>query len=279
MFMNLTISPLMISRFIIIASIAIVIKIMMLVMLSYLPHSGVNSIETAEDSFYFKYRVAKALGLQKPKKVAPKHNGAIVTSNSDDANAQKMVFNGVLKAIYATKHNPFIVVAIKAKAQLLSIGEELQFHTLKEIHPNYALFVKNGVRYALRFKELDKKSSITLSTAPVEEITDIDAAVFVKRKEINYYAKNIKQIWKNIKIKEQIKNKRLQGFKVTWIKKGSIFDKLGLKKDDLITGVNNKKFKSISQVFRLYNNMQKMDNLKLSIMRGNEEKELEYEIL
>ena len=276
--MNLTISPLMVSRFMIIAFIAGSVKIAMMVLVyTSLPHAGVSAVESAQESMYYKYKVAKAFGLKKAKK-------APLTKKGDDTPVdasgplKTMVFSGILKAIYATAKNPFIAVEISSKVKLLSIGDELQNHTLKEIHTDYAVFVKGGARYALRFKK-SKNSKMSFTKAAPEEVADIDAAVFVKRKEIDFYAKNLNQIWKNIKIKEQIVNKRLQGFKVTWIKKGSIFDKLGLKKDDVITGVNNKKFKSISQVFKLYNNMQKMDNLKLTIMRGNEEKELEYEIL
>jgi len=275
--MNLVISPLIISRFIIVASIAIVIKIAMLALVYYLPHAGVSSVPSAEDSFYYKYKVSKAFGLVKAQKLSSKS-----TTTSTDLSASgpvhQMKFSGKLKAIYATAIDPFIAVEVKSKVKLIGIKDVLEGHTLIEVHPEYAVFVKNAKKYSLRFKE-NKNSKMSFSAATPEEIADVDAAVFVKRKEIDFYAKNLNQIWKSIKIKEQIKNKRLQGFKVTWIKKGSIFDKLGLKKDDLITGVNNKKFKSISQVFKLYNNMQKMDNLKLTIMRGNEEKELEYEIL
>ncbi|HHH72909.1 MAG TPA: PDZ domain-containing protein, partial [Sulfuricurvum sp.] len=103
-------------------------------------------------------------------------------------------------------------------------------------------------------------------------------AVFVKRNEIRHYAKNYDEIWKSVKIKEIIKDKRLQGFKVDWVKKGSIFEKVGLRKDDIIIGANNKKFKSLSQVFKLYNNMEKIDSMKLTIIRDNQERELEYEI-
>ena len=53
---------------------------------------------------------------------------------------------------------------------------------------------------------------------------------------------------------------------------------MGLMKNDIITGVNGKRFKSLSQVFKLYNNMDKLDSLVLKIKRGNEERELEYEI-
>ena len=65
---------------------------------------------------------------------------------------------------------------------------------------------------------------------------------------------------------------------MTWVKKDSLFAKLGLRKGDIITGVNGKKLKSVSQVFKIYNNMDKLDSLKLTITRDNQEKELEYEV-
>ena len=274
--MNLRIDATLLKRLITITAIFIVIKAAMLI-LSYLflPTEGINSVPLERDHFYYKYRIARAMGIEATK-VAPKKAQNQVASGP----LNEMHFNGTLKAIYATAINPFIAVESAGKVKLLSINDTLEGYTLKEIHPEYATFIKGGAKFALRFKANKNGAKMSYSKAEDEEIPDIDAPVYVKRKEIHYYAKNLKQIWKNIKIKELVsKDRKLQGFKVTWIKKGSIFDKIGLKKDDVILGVNNKQFKSISQVFKIYNNIQKMDNLKLTIRRGSEQMELEYEIL
>ena len=274
--MNLRIDATLLKRLLTLASIFIVVKATMLIVsYLFLPTEGINTIPQERDHFYYKYYVARAMGIEAAKKVVKTADNQVAKGPLNE-----MHFNGTLKAIYATATNPFIAVESGGKVKLLSINDTLEGYTLKEIHSEYATFVKGGAKFALRFKESKSAKKMSYSMAESEEIPDIDAPVYVKRKEIHYYAKNLKQIWKNIKIKELVsKNRKLQGFKVTWIKKGSIFDKIGLKKDDVILGVNNKKFKSISQVFKIYNNIQKMDSLKLSIRRGSEQMELEYEIL
>lgn len=262
--MQQLIDELWIKRLIVVLTIMIVIKAFMLIPLFWLPHQGVNSFPFQEESFYFKYRPAKAFSLNQTKKIEKKVEPIYKLDTL------------ILKAIYANPSGAFIAVEDAKKVVLISIGEDFKGYKLIEVHADRAIFKKSSKRYELKFKE-DKKNDSLISKVEPEIIAD-DSAVFIKRKEIKHYSKNFDAIWKNIKIKEIIKDKRLKGFEVTWVKKKSMFEKLGLIKGDIIVGVNGKTLKSVSQVFKLYNNIEKLDSLRLKIMRNNEEKELEYEI-
>ncbi len=253
-----------IKRLIIVASIFAVVKVLMLASLYWLPHHGINTFPFQEESFYFKYKPSKAFSLTQTKKIVRKSEPVY---KLDSLN---------LKAIYDDPNGSFIAVEENKKLVLISINEDFKGYKLIEVHADKAIFIKSSKRYELRFKE-DKNSKSSISEAEPEIIAD-DSAVFIKRKEIKHYSKNFDAIWKNIKIKEIIENRHLKGFEVTWVKKKSMFEKLGLIKGDIIVGVNGKTLKSISQVFKLYNNIDKLDSLILKIMRNNEEKELEYEI-
>jgi general secretion pathway protein C len=262
--MQQLIDELWIKRLIIVAIIMAVVKILMLLPLYWLPHHGINSFPFQEESFYFKYRPAKAFSLNQTKKIVKKVEPIYKLDNLN------------LKAIYDDPNGAFIAVEENKKLVLISIDEDFKGYKLIEVHADRAIFKKSSKRYELKFKE-DKKNKSAISVAEPEIIAD-DSAVFIKRKEIKHYAKNFDAIWKNIKIKEIIENRHLKGFEVTWVKKRSMFEKLGLIKGDIIIGVNGKTLKSVSQVFKLYNNIDKLDSLRLKIMRNNEEKELEYEI-
>jgi general secretion pathway protein C len=262
--MNRIISPLWIKRLILIGIIAVVIKALMLVLLFVLPHEGIDRISSIESSLYQNYKPSKAFGLQEKK--APV--AAKVPVYKLD--------NLILQGLYDDPKTPFIAVEDAKKITLVGLNEDFKGYKLIDVKSDRAIFEKSGKQYELLFKDhvVDKGA---ISVAEPEIIQD-DAAVFIKRKEIKHYAKNFDAIWQNIKIKEIIKEKRLQGFEVTWVKKDSLFAQLGLIKGDVITGVNGKTLKSVSQVFKIYNNMDKMDSLKLMILRDNQEKELEYEV-
>lgn len=262
--MNQLISPLWIKRLIIVGIIAAVIKALSLALLFVLPHSGVDRVSVQESDLYQSYKPSKVFGLQGKK--------APVTKK---APVYKLA-NLTLKGLYDGPKRPFIAVEDAGKITLVGLHENFKGYKLIDVKSDRAIFEKSGKNYELVFKEKALGKNV-ISTAEPEIIQD-DAAVFVKRKEIKHYAKNFDAIWKNIKIKEIIKDKRLKGFRVTWVKKDSLFAKLGLIKDDVITGVNGRTLKSVSQVFKIYNNMDKMDSLKLKILRNNEEKELEYEV-
>ncbi len=270
--MNQLINTTWINRLIILLVMAIVVKVSMLILSYFLPKEGVESVPYNENSFYTKYRPSAIFALKANVLVKPKAK-------------QKTLYkldNLLLKAIYSESLAPFIAVEENKKVTLISKYELFKGYKLIRVLTNKAIFSKNGKEYELAFKEKDNSNIVYTKAEPSASYSlpepQEDEAVFIKRKDITHYAKNYDQIWKNIKIKEIIKDKKLQGFHVTWIKKGSMFAKMGLLKDDIITGVNGKKFKSISQVFKLYNNMDKLDSIILKIKRDNQERELEYEI-
>lgn len=263
--MKQLINPLLIRRLIVIGWMALGVKLMMLGLLWVLPKGGIEHLHVAEATLYASYKPSVPFGLQgkqvKVAKEAPVYRLDSLT----------------LQGLYDDSSNPFIAVMEGSAVTMIGRGEVFKGYKLIEVHADRAVFQKDSKRYELTFKEGAIKTDTMISAAEPEVIQD-DKAVFVKRNEIAHYAKNFEDIWKNVKIQELIKDKRLEGFEVTWVKKESVFAKLGLQEKDIITGVNGQKFKSISQVFKIYNNMDKLDSLKLTIMRDNQEKELEYEI-
>jgi general secretion pathway protein C len=262
--MNQLISPLLIKRIILIGIIAAVIKVLMLGVLYILPHQGKDMIVVEESSLYQSYKPSKVFAMRGKKAPVVKK---VPVYKLDNLN---------LQGLYDDPKNPFIAVEENKKITLVGLNEMFKGYKLIDVKADRAIFEKSGRNYELIFKEKAMKSGAISEAEP--EIIQDDSAVFIKRKEIKHYAKNFDAIWKNIKIKEIIRDKRLQGFRVTWVKKDSLFAKLGLMKGDIITGVNGKKLKSVSQVFKIYNNMDKLDSLKLTITRDNQEKELEYEV-
>ena len=88
----------------------------------------------------------------------------------------------------------------------------------------------------------------------------------------------MKDIYKNIGIAEMKDGEALKGFWITFVRKDSPFEKLGLKRDDVIKSFNGKEINSYNAAFSIFKNIQNIENATLVIQRGSEEMELEYEI-
>jgi general secretion pathway protein C len=88
----------------------------------------------------------------------------------------------------------------------------------------------------------------------------------------------MKDIYKNIGITEVKDGKNLKGFRLTFVRKNSDFEKLGVKRNDIIKSINGQAITSYNAAFGVYKNIQTAENITMVIERGNEEMELEYEI-
>jgi general secretion pathway protein C len=165
-----------------------------------------------------------------------------------------------LKAIYFDKNNSFIIVSQKNKNIFLNLNDKLNGYKLIKILPNEAIFKRNNQTYKLGFKEIKVPKN-------TQEIIEIN------KNTIEKYKKNLSLVWNQIGI-----IKTPQGYKITYIKPGSIFEKIGLKKGDIIMEINGMELKNDADAWRIYNNIEKYDYIEVMIKRNNRQKVLRYEM-
>ncbi|UFS62155.1 PDZ domain-containing protein [Sulfurimonas sp. HSL-3221] len=267
--MKQRINPLWVRRFIVLAILAAVAKALMLVLATQLPYGGVEpTVATGDSLSYSRYAPSRLFGIE-AHKAAPKSSGKQTEVYRLDALT--------LRGIYLEAHNAFILVEEGVKTELFSIGDRYKRYTLVDILPAKAIFEKDGQRYALAFKE-ENMGPVATAAVPSSSVVTQNGFTSIKRKEVRYYSEHFDAIWQNIKIQEVYRNKKLTGFEVKWIKKDSIFAKMGLQEHDIITGINGKPLTSVAEVLKLYKNMDQIDNLTLDIQRNNTERQLDYAI-
>lgn len=201
-----------------------------------------------------------------------------------------------LQAIYILDENDsFAVITERSNNNTITIskGENFKGYKLSAIYPKYVLFEKNGKFYKLNMQK-DKNNDSIDKVVNVPQFTDkheintIDQApqiiqkninsFILKKNEVLSYSKDLKRIWNDIGIKTSRKDGKIIGFKVYKIKKDSVFEELGLKKEDILTQANGVVLNNYQNAFKIYNMMNKTDILKLSILRDGKEMEIEYEI-
>jgi len=200
-----------------------------------------------------------------------------------------------LLAIYNSQDRVVVTVSKKDKTSVLVRGDKIDGYVLDAATAQEAIFLRDGKSYRIRLIEpagnskgkssvryvSDKPTKLTTSenqAVSKGEVIEADGLTIVDRTLLDHYSKNMNDIWKNIGIKEIKEGKKIKGFKVNFVKRGSDFSKLGLRRGDVIRSINGQELNSYNAAFEIYKNIDTMDGLTLKIMRGKEEMELEYEI-
>jgi len=197
-----------------------------------------------------------------------------------------------LLAIYHSQDRVVITVSKKDKTSVLVRGDKIDGYVLDAATAQEAIFLRDGKSYQIRLVESagnskgkssvryisDKPKKSDKQPVPKGEVIEADGLTIVDRTLLNHYSKNMDDIWKNIGIKEIKEGDKIKGFKVNFVKRGSDFSKLGLRRGDVIKSINGQELSSYNAAFEIYKNIDTMDGLTLKIMRGKEEMELEYEI-
>jgi len=70
----------------------------------------------------------------------------------------------------------------------------------------------------------------------------------------------------------------LEGFKVRFVRKGSPFEKLGLKRGDIIRTINGEPIVDYATPMRMLKSAESIDDLSITVERNHEEQELKYEV-
>ncbi len=256
----------------------VIAKAISLVGAWYLPSDGEEIVK--KTSYQAKYqRVDFKTMIQKSiSSSQTDENGEVSSSGSSVS-----ITNMILKGLYGNSKSGFVIVALKSKpaeTTIVEVGEVYSGYKLKSISIDSAKFTKGSKEYILELtkaqesKSFIKKVNVKETSSDDEEVTEKN----VSREDINFYAKNPKQLWKDISIKEVKKGKKIEGFKVKRIDPKSKMALLGLKKGDLIIKANNKELKSYKDAIDLYKNINKLDTIQIVVLRNNQEKELIYEI-
>lgn len=182
----------------------------------------------------------------------------------------------VLKACYIEKGNEFIIVLKNKKSFFVGLGESYNGAKLVNIDINSATFRRDGEDIVLVIKELKNKKTPIASADKNEEVTN-DGYMMLKRTEFDRYIKNTKEVLKDIKVQPLASGKDFLGVKINFVRKGSLFDKMNLKKGDIITHIDNKKINSLYDLLPYYKNIKNITTLHVGYERDGNIEEIIYE--
>jgi general secretion pathway protein C len=266
-------------------SIFLLVKLIWVVIaIQWLPSNGVyHTDEVGGKSLYYRVKMTPNEASAPVKKIQP----VKIAGSIKDI---------VLQAVYSASDSTVVTIEYKRKTKILERGDTVNGFVLEGGGSNYATFSKESKMYRVDLKK-GKKGTVSSgsivpskpvrkvrkkrSTGPAKvtgEVVDAGDHKIVDKSLLTHYANNMDDIYKNIGITEVKKNGAIKGFKVTFVRRGSPFSKLGIKRGDIIKSINGQEITSYNAAFETYKNIKNVEGVTLVIKRGKEELELEYEI-
>ena len=246
--------------------------------MQWLPAIGINHQEAySGQKLYYRVKLTpnkRAKPIKQPvkNKVKPLENMRDIT----------------LLAIYHDSHITVVTVEYRKKTKILSTGDTINGFTLEDATKDFALFSKSEKSYQLQLLQSKNKKAMhqSIASSPTKstpkkalgEVIDAGDHKIIEKSVFEHYTKNMDEIYKNIGIVEVKEQGTIIGFKLTFVRKGTLFSQLGVQRGDIIKSVNGEKLTSYNAAFKVYQEIQNTENITLQIERNKEEMELEYEI-
>jgi len=100
----------------------------------------------------------------------------------------------------------------------------------------------------------------------------------LSRQVVNNAMANFSTLLSQARILPHFTNGRADGFLVTDIAAGSLYQQLGLQNGDILTGVNGKPVTSMDQAMNMYRQLQRAPSVDVSVMRGGQQQSFHYDI-
>ena len=206
-----------------------------------------------------------------------------ITQNNDQkknlsrTNNEKLK-NLILKACYVEKDREFVVIEERHKSIFLNLNDEYKGAKLLEVTKDSAKFFKDGEYIFLSIQKSLKATNNSLPILKNKEATEEDNYVSLNRQEIKKYKTNLKAALRDIRFQEIKEDGKFAGLRLNFIRKHSLFDKMGLKKGDIIKSVDNKNLNSIMDLLPYYTSIENITTLQIDFARDKQIKEIIYEI-
>jgi len=100
----------------------------------------------------------------------------------------------------------------------------------------------------------------------------------IQRSEMEKFISNPDIFFKNMGMKEVMKDGKMEGFRVLSINENSSLAKLGLRAGDIVQSFNGVKLDSYASAIEVLSKANSISRVKLEIIRNSEKKEFKYEI-
>jgi general secretion pathway protein C len=100
----------------------------------------------------------------------------------------------------------------------------------------------------------------------------------VDRSTVDSNLQNLSQLFTQMRAIPNIEDGKTNGFRLSEIQQGSMFEQIGLRDGDIVTGIGGQELNDPAQALTLLNAMRQRQSIEVSILRGGRPMQLEYDI-
>ena len=100
----------------------------------------------------------------------------------------------------------------------------------------------------------------------------------IDQSEVDYALGNLDKLSREARVVPNFQDGATNGFKVFSIRRNSALRKMGIKNNDVLTGVNNFDLSNTQKALEIYSKLQTEKSFRLDILRNGEPMTMEYDI-
>lgn len=262
-----------------------------------LPVGGVTRVRPGNNRFQRRGRQASIFTSVKDKNIfnsdhfIPDSLGEKNTEESGEENTDPVPTSLPLKLVGTIIHGaPQLSVAtveVNGKdIQAVVIEDEVEdMARIREIQ-RFKVIFRNLRNRKLEYIEIKEENALKMglaspNTGGVQQPQPEQTNFSFKRAEINKYLENLPRVLQDAKAVPYVEpgsGGEVSGFKLVALKSGSIYEKLGLKRGDIIKGVNGEAVDTPQKAMELYQALKSADDIQLEITRGGSPTTLNYSL-
>lgn len=157
----------------------------------------------------------------------------------------------------------------KGKQKLYRIGDMIGSARLVRVTRNTAVLNSDGRDLVMKIKE-------TAEGASMGRFTGAGNSIAISRQEVMQSMGDLKSIMSQAVVRPYITEGAQQGFIISNIVPGSLYERMGLKNGDVIMDLNDKKLNSADDVLQMVNVMQTGGTISANVMRNGKNETLHY---
>jgi len=158
----------------------------------------------------------------------------------------------------------------KDKQKLYRLGEMIGSARLVRIARNAAVLQDGEKEFVMKVKDVDK-GSVTGGTSSTE-----NGGAAISRQEVAQSLGDMKSVMSQAVVRPFLSAGVPQGFIVSNIVPGSVYQRLGLQNGDVVVDVNNKKLEGADDVIKMVNMMQAGGSISINVMRNGKNETINH---
>ena len=177
-----------------------------------------------------------------------------------------------LKGTIAVDENTGYVIVEekgKGKQKLYRIGDMIGSARLVRITRNTAVLSSDGRDLVMKIKETAEGASAGRSRGQGSQIA-------ISKQDVMQSMGDLKSIMSQAVVRPYLAEGAQQGFIVSNIVPGSLYERMGLKNGDVVMDVNDKKLNSADDILQMVNVMQAGGSISVNLLRNGKNETLSY---